>query len=205
MILSKQPSEMSSAMVRAGRQALRRDLYARRAAALRDDPAITVKLNAAIASWLEEHDFETVAFYRPFRHEPDITPALLEWTRGAQHRILAVPVVEDTQNAIMHFSVFEAGDVRYGAYGIEEPAHDSAVVPDVIFAPCVGVTAQGYRLGNGGGFYDRYLAKSCASSKKIVTVAVGLEVLRLEYFTALEHDVAFDFVATESGVKIRTF
>ena len=86
--------------------------------------------------------------------------------------------------------------VRIGSYGIEEPIEDYSVEPEVILVPCVGVTREGYRLGNGGGYFDRWLAE-----RNPVTVAVAYEALVTEDFAPEEFDIPLDWILTESGIR----
>lgn len=88
-----------------------------------------------------------------------------------------------------------------GAFGIEEPKIDRLVYPDVIFAPCVGVNRLGVRLGNGGGFFDRYLLQRRLDSKPVTTVAVAFDELVVDENYQQQHDIAFDWIVTESGFK----
>lgn len=93
------------------------------------------------------------------KNEPDLTEPLLTWKLGSPQRCLCVPVVDDSRSKTMHYARWEAERVRIGCYGIEEPIEDILVDPEVILVPCVGVTREGFRLGNGGGYFDRWLAE----------------------------------------------
>ena len=89
----------------------------------------------------------------------------------AGHRI-ALPRFADRASA-MEFAVwsdpFGDSDLEPGPFGLLQPgAEAEAMVPDVLFVPLVGFTADGHRLGQGGGHYDRWLANHPA------TLAIGL-------------------------------
>jgi 5-formyltetrahydrofolate cyclo-ligase len=81
----------------------------------------------------------------------------------------------------------------------------SRIIPleeiDVVLVPCVGFDEAGMRLGHGGGYYDRYLPR-CPHATKIL---VAFEAQRLDAVCAGEHDVAMDFVVTESRVRDGSF
>lgn len=116
-------------------------------------------LSAHLLQWLAERAVSRLGFYRPIKNEPDLTEPLLTWKLGSPQRCLCVPVVDDSRSKTMHYARWEAERVRIGCYGIEEPIEDILVDPEVILVPCVGVTREGFRLGNGGGYFDRWLAE----------------------------------------------
>ena len=62
--------------------------------------------------------------------------------------------------------------------------------------PLVGFDAQGYRLGYGGGYFDRTLA---ALARKPLTIGVGFEFARLPTIRPQPHDIPMDFIVTEAG------
>ena len=84
-----------------------------------------------------------------------------------------------------------------GALGIPAPVDTDLVVPDAAFVPLVGFDGAGYRLGYGGGYFDRTLA---ALARKPLTVGVGTEAARLPTIHPQPHDVPMDFIVTEAGV-----
>ena len=72
-----------------------------------------------------------------------------------------------------------------------------AVVPDVLLMPPVGFDADGYRLGYGGGFFDRTLAAAAPHPLKI---GLAREASRIDTIHPQPHDVPMDFVVTERGI-----
>jgi 5,10-methenyltetrahydrofolate synthetase len=83
-----------------------------------------------------------------------------------------------------------------GEYRIAVPAGTPPVQPQVVLVPCLGVDAQRYRLGYGGGYYDRTLA---AYKLRPVTVGVAFDVGRIKSIGPQPHDVRLDLALTESG------
>jgi 5-formyltetrahydrofolate cyclo-ligase len=77
-------------------------------------------------------------------------------------------------------------------------ASGAAVEPDVVVVPCVGFTADGHRLGFGGGYYDRWLA----AHGHVVAIGVAWSFAEVgrEVFAAQPHDVPLAFIVTEAGV-----
>jgi 5,10-methenyltetrahydrofolate synthetase len=83
------------------------------------------------------------------------------------------------------------------AYGIPKPKDTEVVVPTLLFVPCVGYAPGGYRLGYGGGFYDRTLAKLQPAP---YTVGLGFAGGFLPDWEPEDHDVPLDALLNELGV-----
>ena len=99
------------------------------------------------------------------------------------------------------FRLWKRGDaMEAGVMGIPQPARDSRVEPEVLLVPLVGFDSGCYRLGYGGGYYDRTLA---AARKKPVTIGIGFELARLATIYPQPYDVPLDFLVTEDGLFSR--
>jgi len=85
-----------------------------------------------------------------------------------------------------------------GVWDIPIPAARDVVQPTALLVPLVGFDAEGYRLGHGGGYYDRTLA---AMNPKPLAIGVGFEFGRLETIWPQPHDIPMDAIVTEAGVK----
>ncbi len=84
-----------------------------------------------------------------------------------------------------------------GVYDIPVPRDTPILLPDVLLVPPVGIDAQGYRLGYGGGYFDRTLA---AMVRKPVCIATAFEISRIDSLDPQAHDVRMDFVVSETGI-----
>ena len=82
-------------------------------------------------------------------------------------------------------------------YGIPAPAAGDFLIPQVLLMPVNGFDAAGYRLGYGGGYFDRTLASLCP---RPLAVGVGFELSRLESIGPEPHDQRLDAVVTEAGI-----
>ena len=76
-------------------------------------------------------------------------------------------------------------------------AAGAVVVPDVVLVPCVGFAAGGYRLGYGGGYFDRTLA---SLRPRPIAIGVGFELARVDSIDPEEHDEPLAAIVTEAGV-----
>jgi len=134
----------------------------------------------------------TVGIYWPFRAEPD----LREWgasivARGGR---LALPIVVAKGKPLV-FRTWKNGEkLEKGVWNIPIPAGGEEVFPDIVVSPLVGFDAAGYRLGYGGGFYDRTLA---AMPAKPLTIGVGFELGRLPTIFPQWHDIPMDTLVIE--------
>lgn len=99
----------------------------------------------------------TIAVYWPIRGEPDLRPWMAR-AHAAGAGIL-LPVVVDKAMPL-EFRAWSPGcPMTRGIWNIPVPVNGEARVPDIVLAPLVGIDRDLYRLGNGGGYYDRTLAR----------------------------------------------
>ena len=89
--------------------------------------------------------------------------------------------------------------MRRGVYDIPFPAGTPEVLPDIAIVPMNGFDDRGYRLGYGGGFFDRTLA---TSEPRTVSIGVSYEMLRLPTIEPQPHDIPMDFIVTEAGIYV---
>ncbi|HEY4251746.1 MAG TPA: 5-formyltetrahydrofolate cyclo-ligase [Roseomonas sp.] len=180
--------------VRAWRRARRQALIADRLAAPREarevrDAAITPRLSAMLPA----PDGRLLGFYWPFRGEYDPRP-LARALHAAGMR-LALPVVL-AKGTPMIFRPWSPGTrLVPGIWDIPIPADGEAVVPDMLLVPLVGFDLGGYRLGHGGGYYDRTLA---AMAKRPFAIGVGFDQGGLTTIHPQPHDIPMDAIVTES-------
>lgn len=138
----------------------------------------------------------TVSAYWPFRGEPDLRPLLARIAeRGGR---TALPVVVE-RRAPLIFRAWRKGDpLERGIWNIPVPAESApTLLPDVVIAPLVGFDPAGYRLGYGGGFFDRTLA---SLPKRPRVFGVGYETARIATIYPQPHDIPMDAIITEKGL-----
>jgi len=81
-------------------------------------------------------------------------------------------------------------------YGIPTPTAGEWLTPDLILLPLNGFDAAGFRLGYGGGYFDRTLA---ALAPRPLAVGVGFEINRVDSIRPEAHDQRLDWIVTENG------
>jgi 5-formyltetrahydrofolate cyclo-ligase len=152
------------------------------------------RISRALEAALPSASGTSIGFYWPFRGEFDARPLLTE-LRGKGTR-LALPVVVE-KGRPLQFRAWSPGErlVR-GVWNIPIPAEGEAVDPDVLIAPLVGFDPAGYRLGYGGGFYDRTIA---SRPTKPLVIGVGFALARLATIYPQAHDVPMDVIVTEGA------
>ncbi|WP_176256886.1 5-formyltetrahydrofolate cyclo-ligase [Derxia lacustris] len=134
-----------------------------------------------------------VSAYLPIRGEP-VLDALWQRLLEAGAR-LALPVVVE-KAAPMVFREWDGAEpTGRDALGLAVPAADVRVTPEVLVIPCVGFDPAGWRLGYGGGYYDRTLERLVDKGAK--SVGVGFELSALDLQPAL-HDIRLHFICSEA-------
>lgn len=160
-----------------------RNLYARQ---------ITERLN----DLLPDLTGRTISGYWPCKGEPDLRPWLT--SLGMRSARAALPVIV-AKNEALRFRVWRPGaPLERGFWNIPHPAEGEEVHPDIVIAPLVGFDGAGYRLGYGGGYFDRTLA---AAPNKPRIIGVGYGQARLRTIFPQAHDIPMDVIVTESDTR----
>ncbi|WP_424986921.1 5-formyltetrahydrofolate cyclo-ligase [Microbulbifer sp. S227A] len=155
-------------------------------------------LMAGLAALLEQWDHpRCVSFYWPIKDEPDLRP--LMHALGDRGYDIALPLVETRAAPLVFRRWTPQTRMVRGHWNIPVPPPDAPELrPDVVLAPLVGWADGGYRLGYGGGYFDRTLA---ASDPRPRSIGVGLQSARLATIYPQPHDIALDLILTEAGVQ----
>jgi 5,10-methenyltetrahydrofolate synthetase len=154
------------------------------------------RIAAHLATVLGDADGATVSIYWPIRGEPDLRGFMTNTIARGGH--VALPVVA-RRNEAMVFRTWAPGDrLARGIWNIPVPEDSADVVtPDAVIAPVVGFDRACYRLGNGGGYFDRTLA---ALNRRPRIIGVGYAQAAIATIYPQPHDIPMDLVVTEDGV-----
>ncbi|MEM7633922.1 MAG: 5-formyltetrahydrofolate cyclo-ligase [Pseudomonadota bacterium] len=140
---------------------------------------------------------KTVSGFIPYLSEIDTRPLLGQL--GVLGCETCVPVVI-ANNTPLEFRVWSPGEPTVaGRWGIPIPPDGTPVVdPDVLLVPLLAYDTSGYRLGYGGGFYDRTLEK-LRSLKPVIAIGVAYSAQQVDAVVRGDHDQPLDWILTEKG------
>lgn len=136
----------------------------------------------------------TIAAYWPYRGEPDLRPFLEDMRRRGYQT--ALPVVVARSEPLV-FRLWREGEpLERGIWDIPVPVSGEPVTPEVVIAPLVGFDRQAYRLGYGGGYFDRTLA----SLPQALAIGVGYACAVLSTIHPQPFDIPMGRIITEAGL-----
>jgi 5,10-methenyltetrahydrofolate synthetase len=139
-----------------------------------------------------------VAFCWPYKNEYDVRHLAANLRRRGA--VTALPVVVAPKSPLIFREWHPGVGMSSGPLGIPYPTASNELRPDHVLLPMVGWDGHGYRLGYGGGFFDRTLA---AIDKRPRVIGVAYEFAYLRTIHPQPHDIPMDFVVTERGVYRR--
>jgi 5-formyltetrahydrofolate cyclo-ligase len=151
---------------------------------------------SSLKLYLDKLSPSTLALYWPIKGELDclcLAPALIEggWK-------LVIPVM-DTKSKHLNFASWSPEmEMEMGDWNIPVPKVCDWLQPDIFLIPLVGFDKQNFRLGYGGGYYDRTLAEV---NKSVTTVGIGFDMGRFESIHPHQYDIPMDIILTESGLQ----
>ena len=182
-------------------------------------------LQRVMRIWLFGRTDEVIGAYWPIKGEFDPLPALYRWQEDAilnaslqsesglqqepraqlatesiasrSPRKIGLPVVDKVHKTLTFHAWYPGCPMEEDAYGIPKPKNTELIVPTLLFVPCVGYGPGGYRLGYGGGFYDRTLA---TLQPRPVTVGLGYTNGWLPDLEPEAHDIPLDALLNDNGV-----
>jgi 5-formyltetrahydrofolate cyclo-ligase len=150
-------------------------------------------IGARVLAWCRQEAITSVGVYWPLRGEPDLSPAYAELADSGVRLLLPVVLARD---AALGFAEWIPGEAMVkDKMGVAVPAAlRMAPRPPALLIPCLGFNVDRYRLGYGGGYYDRTL--EAAPRPLTAGVAYACQLTR---FASAPHDVALDRIITEAA------
>jgi 5-formyltetrahydrofolate cyclo-ligase len=160
--------------------------------------ALMLELDAYLESRLGDPAGRIISGYWPIKGEPDLRPWLISLIeRGA---IVALPVVVVPSAPLVFRRWTPETKMERGNWNIPVPPAEAAVlVPDIALAPLVGWDSRGYRLGYGGGYFDRTLASLSPCPH---VIGIGLQSAHIGTIYPQPHDIRLSAIVTEAGVQV---
>lgn len=170
-------------------------LDVRRNLPLADRAALIEPLLANLRCVLQKLSFGSLGIYWPIQREVDVRPLADKLCRE-KGAVLALPVVVQKGAPLEYWKWQMGAPVERGFWNIPVPKQRQVIEPDAVIAPLVGFSGK-YRLGYGGGYFDRTLG---AAKKRPFAIGIGFEFSRVEGFVPQPHDIPMNVIVTESAV-----
>ena len=175
------------------KEALRKFLINRRSEL---SPSIDFQSNILnnIKPVIEEIENEYIGTYISFRDELD-TKKLNQYLLERELN-LALPAIDFQTKEINFFMYDKNTELIENKFSILEPKNkDKVIFPKIILIPLLGYSKSGFRLGYGGGYYDKYLSKNGIGDVKKIGIAFSFQ--EVEEIPVEDHDERLDWILTE--------
>ena len=175
------------------KEALRKFLINRRSEL---GPSIDFQSNILnnIKPLIEEIENEYIGTYISFRDELD-TKKLNQYLLERELN-LALPAIDFQTKEINFFMYHKNTELKENKFSILEPKNkDKVIFPKIILIPLLGYSKSGFRLGYGGGYYDKYLSKNGIGDVKKIGIAFSFQ--EVKEIPVEDHDERLDWILTE--------
>lgn len=159
--------------------------------------ALAEQLQRVLRVWLVARKESRIAAYWPIKGEFDPMPALYRWSEADAQRRIGLPVVDRDEQRLRFHIWYPGCPMEEDGTGITKPKDTEAFEPQLLLLPCLGYGPGGIRLGYGGGFMKRTIARI---EPRPLVVGVGYGHGFQPTLTALPNDVRLDAMLTEMGL-----
>jgi 5,10-methenyltetrahydrofolate synthetase len=136
----------------------------------------------------------SIGLYWPIKQEINLLPWANELV-GRSNIVLCLPVIVTPKAPLEYWRWTQGEELARGIWNIPVPAQRDVVLPDLMLAPLVGFDRANYRLGYGGGYFDRTLA---SLRTRPIVIGIGYAFSALETIYPQQHDIPMDAALTES-------
>lgn len=166
-------------------------ISARRAVPANESSQLTRDVIDEIEHWVVPGPGLKISVYWPYRGELDLRQEMRAWhEKGAR---VALPAVVGKHSPMVFREWHPGCEMERGALGIPVPAKGVEITPNVVIAPLVGFDRHCYRLGYGGGFFDRTLA---TLTPRPFVIGIGHPRLQIPTIYPQPHDIPMDLIIT---------
>ncbi len=165
-----------------------------------DDGSAIFRIQAFFIDNIKLTTNTVISGFLPIGSEIDLRPMLSDLSED--NHIITLPCVAG-DNMPLLFRRWQLGDpLIKESFGTMAPA-DNAIehIPDILLVPMLAFDEQGYRLGYGGGFYDRSLEK-IRSLKKTIAIGIAYGEQQVNHIPRDNHDQPLDMIITDEGIII---
>lgn len=179
------------------KQAFRQQAKAVRLAAYHQTPTAGEQIAQRLLA-IAKPEQATISAFWPLAEELDTLP-LLHALHGQGHQML-LPVMLGAGKPL-EFATWQPGDeLKQAAFKTLEPSDEKArLAPDIMLCPLLAFDRRGYRMGYGGGFYDRSIAQ-LQEQGNLVTIGIAFAAQEVEEIPIGEYDMPLDMIVTEQEV-----
>jgi len=165
--------------------------------------ALSANLSSEFRAVVEDNDWTHIAVFIPLPGEPDIWSPSLQLMRAKGLEVYVPRMMPEKQLDLV--MVMNEGELVRGPFGVKEPPADLPALGDIaqldaIFIPGLAFSTDGGRLGFGGGWYDRLLARL---PEKTIKIGVCWERLMVANWPSDDWDIPVQLILNEHGVLHR--
>ncbi len=163
---------------------------------IRNNPELDAKIIYNLSKLVSSlKSVNTIGVYYPLKHEVDIRP-LIDRYKG---KIFALPKIE---NLLMYYTKYSKEDrLVKGRYNILVTANDNIVTPDLVVIPGIAFDLEGFRVGHGKGYYDRYLENS-QNHSSIIKIGVCYNDQIHPKVNSNRYDIPMNYIITDNDIYV---
>ena len=156
------------------------------------------KANAQLVTYLKaQKDNLIISAYMPIRTE--ISPLMAMDAMVRRGRIVCVPVVIADESPLEFHRWTPECEMIQGAFGAMIPKNAEVLIPDLVITPLAAFDMNGYRLGYGGGYYDRSFAK-IKKTKNVQAIGFAYSAQEVMLVPRENTDYQLNSIITEQGI-----
>ena len=158
----------------------------------------SVLINDRILNLLNDfNSAKSIGLFYPYKNEVDVILMALELEKRGLNCLLPKVINEHIPLKYFFYSP-NSSNLEKGYGGIMEPAGNESIEPDIIIASCSAFNEKGYRVGYGGGFFDRTLSQ-LKQKKKIISILAAFENQKTTFQFQDSFDEKVDYICTENN------